>query len=303
MRVRGWFRLANAETWGAQRRLSLATREQSARPSSRAGRRTLALFLLLSLACGGEPEPVPAECAPLSIKVTAPITTLRAHLQALPAWAQQYSGGGPEVAAGPPKTPLAQLRNIGAQAATAERPDGGPLICTFDLTGEGTRHAALTFGDGMSVVAADTWPAPDAFGLSVPGVASVAGIRVQATMTRSECSGFDPFFLLAAGVPIPRCRDQTTQKVDAKPTWERGLVAGIARCGAVPWADASEKADEALSVAAAGIAAACRSKDNPATVQLQRDGARAALYEAAAWVGWADPRVKATVAQLDQLGF
>lgn len=239
------------------------------------------------LACSGGPAVGP-ECLPPPMPAGR-VTTARENAQATPAWAAGFTRAVAVVDVFDPPVRVPQLREI--PDADGHDADGGPLVCTLDLdTDRGLPVAALAV-DGTEWRV--SFPG-EARGFVIPAWSSDGRAHLSAAVAKTTCEGLDPFWLIVAGLPIPRCRDSEEPSTDADVAWHAGYASGPLRCRPMSRAEA----DRAVEAALADVAGAARSiciteQQGNGPDRMHSDDGLGHLMDAAALVGWADPRVKA----------
>lgn len=265
---------------------------------------TLGLVGLSLLACGGEAPLLHAECGPAA-RPASVVQPLQAHTGAIPDWTATWGADSIHVGKSAVKLPqIADIPGWISRLPPIPAADGGPLLCAIGLAGgEGMATAAIALPGSPMLRIDDTWPAMSQLAVSLPGAVIPAGGRVQvaAARVRSSCRP-DTFLLLTTGIPIPECQDRQTGVIDQAAIWSGELRVeqhgSTLRCRAADFATAAAQAAEALSGFDHTIQALCR---QPEWSAMSEQTAQGFIWEAAAWVGWADPAIRAARAQLDRV--
>lgn len=274
---------------------------------------SLAVLLALALGCGGEPLTLPVDgCPPGRLPAGATGIPLAAHLRARPPWSTEDGALVHPSAGGPlPLPPLPEPQTWMASAAGSlpGGPDDGLLLCRVRATRPTTwLHARLSWGEVEVRARTGTFAPEGTLWLSLPALSAPAPrtLELEAADLSSRTE-LDPFFLLAAGAPIPRTRSSMAPlgrialTTSGTRPWRGSAEATEAECAAFTREEVERALAPTWEAIEGGLAAMCRGSLELGWPRAQEDGLRVRIAEAAGAVGWADPRLRAAVEQIERV--
>lgn len=271
------------------------------------------MLVALALGCGGEPATLPVEgCPPGRLPAGATGISLAAHLGARPAWVSDEGALVLASPAGPlPLPPLSEPASwlAGATGPLPSGPEDGLLLCRVQVS-QPTHwlHARLRWGEQEVRARTASFAPEGTLWLSLPALPAPAPrtLELEAADLSSRTE-LDPFFLLTAGAPIPRTRSTMAPRgrVTLSPTgarpWRGSAESVQVECAAVTREEVEQRLAPTWEAIEAGLAAMCRGSLELGWPRAQEDGLRVRIAEAAGAVGWADPRLRAAVEQIERV--